>query len=250
MANTLFHERVNGERLAYRRDTGRAPGILWLGGFHSNMDGTKAEALGAWAAENRRAYLRFDYFGHGRSSGEFARGTISRWRDDALTVLDELAEGPQVLVASSMGGWIATLVARARPERIAGMLLIAPAPDFTEALAWEKMPPEIRREVMEKGFWMRPSEYEEPYPITRDLIEDGRTNFVLDKKVALKAPVRILHGTEDKDVPWQHGHRLLDVLEGDVTFTLVKGADHRMSSPRELKLIERALESLIAEIEA
>lgn len=250
MADIQFLERSNGERLAYRRDTGREPGILWLGGFHSNMDGIKAKAIAAWAERNGRANLRFDYFGHGQSSGNFSLGTISRWRDDALAVLDQLTRGPQILVASSMGGWIATLLALARPERIAGLLFIAPAPDFTEALAWEKMPPEIRREVMEKGFWMLTSEYEEPYPITRALIEDGRTNFVLDKKLVLPAPVRILHGTADKDVPWQHGVRLMDVFDGDVTFTLVKGGEHRLSTPAQLRLIERALESLVKDIAA
>lgn len=247
MADLQFHACVDGERLAYRFDRGREPSILWLGGFHSDMGGTKAESLAAWARAAGRSFLRFDYYGHGQSSGEFRFGTISRWRDDALAVLDKLAEGPQILVGSSMGGWIATLLAQVRPERIAGMLLIAPAPDFTEALAWEQMSPDIRRQIIEQGFWMRPAD--EPYPITRELIEDGRKNFVLDKALTLSAPVRILHGTADQDVPWQHGKRLLEVLNGDVTFTLVKDADHRMSSPQQLQLIERTLEGLLKDID-
>jgi pimeloyl-ACP methyl ester carboxylesterase len=248
MNDPSFLKRADGERLAYRFDKGRGPGIVWLGGFHSSMDGVKAQAVGAWARKSRHACLRFDYFGHGLSSGAFMDGTISRWRDDALAALDELTHGPQVLVASSMGGWIATLLAHQRPERIAAMLLIAPAPDFTEVLAWELMPPAIRKDVMEQGYWMRPSEYEEPYPITRALIEDGRRNFVLDKPLRLSFPVRILHGEADRDVPWEHGYRLLDVMLGDVNFMLVKGADHRLSSPEHLKLIESGLESLMQEI--
>jgi pimeloyl-ACP methyl ester carboxylesterase len=248
MTKPRFLQRVNDGRLAYRHDAGRVPGILWLGGFHSNMDGIKAEAVSAWARKSGRSCLRFDYSGHGLSAGDFKDGTISAWRDDALAVLDEVAEGPQVLVGSSMGGWIATLIAHSRPERIAAMLLIAPAPDFTEALAWAKMPPEIRSEILEKGYWMRPSDYEEPYPITRALIEEGRQNLVLDKPLKLTFPVRILHGEADKDVPWEHGYRLLDVLHGDIKFTLVKGADHRLSSPEHLKLIEAELDSLVREI--
>ncbi len=248
MNEPRFLQRVNDGRLAYRHDRGRAPGVVWLGGFHSNMDCIKATAVSAWARRSGRACLRFDYSGHGLSAGDFKDGTISHWRDDALAVLDELVDGPQLLVASSMGGWIATLLAHDRPERIAAMLLIAPAPDFTEAIAWAQMTPKIRKEIMQKGSWMRPSEYEEPYPITRGLIEDGRHNLVLDKPLMLNFPVRILHGENDKDVPWEHGYRLLDVMNGDVNFTLVKGADHRMSSPEHLKLIEASLDSLVREI--
>lgn len=249
MADPTFHDRADGERVAFLRTEGRGPGLLWLGGFHSDMSGIKAQSLAMWAERRGRAFVRFDYFGHGRSSGDFRNGTISRWRDDALEVLDTITSGPQVLVASSMGGWIALLLARLRPERIAGMVLIAPAPDFTEALMWAKMPEDIRRQIMETGSWLRPSEYEEPYPITRQLIEDGRNNLVLDRPLALRVPVRVLHGTADRDVPWQHGLRALDVLDGDVTFTLVKGADHRMSSPQALKLILETVEALLETVE-
>ncbi len=188
--------RAAGEHIAYLRREGKTPGVVWLGGFHSDMAGTKAEALDAWAARpprverpsraerppprRGRAYVRFDYFGHGLSSGAFRDGTISRWRDDALAVLDELCTGPQVLVGSSMGGWIALLVALARPEKVAGLLLIAPASDFTETLVWQQMTPDVQLEIMEKGEWQRPSLYdEESYPITRTLIEDGRKHLVL-----------------------------------------------------------------------
>lgn len=249
MADPLFLDRINGERVAYIRTDGRGPGILWLGGFHSDMNGIKAQAIAAWAARTGHASVRFDYYGHGRSSGDFRQGTISHWRNDALAILKTVAKGPQILVASSMGAWIAMLLAHARPERIAGMLLVAPAPDFTEALMWAKMPSEIRRQIMEEGRWLRRSDYEEPYPITRELIEDGRQNLVLDRPLNLDVPVRILHGMADRDVPWEHGFKLMDVLEQGATFTVVKDADHRMSTPENLMLIERTLEGLIEDIE-
>ncbi|HUO97409.1 MAG TPA: alpha/beta hydrolase [Rhizomicrobium sp.] len=250
MPDPSFLNLVNGERVAYRCREGRGPGVLWLGGFHSDMNGNKAQALAAWGARTGRAFLRFDYFGHGASSGEFRQGTLSRWRDDALAVLDRVAQGPQVIVGSSMGGWIALMLARLRPERIAGMVLIAPAADFTEVLMWERMPPEIRRQILEEGCWLRPVPDAEPYPVTRALIEDGRSNLVLTSKIAPQFPVRILHGLADTDVPWQHGVRVAETIEGDVTVTLVKGSDHRMSGPRELELIERTLGILLEDIGA
>jgi len=247
MAGPLTFARSDGETIAYYAEVGQSPGILWLGGFHSDMTGTKAQAFSAWAARQRRAFLRFDYFGHGASSGDFAEGTISRWRDDALAVLDDLTTGPQILVGSSMGGWIATLLTRARPERVAGLLLIAPAPDFTEDLVWAKMPPDIRRVVMEEGQYLHDCPPEPPCPITRRLIEDGRNNLVLQSAIAVNGPVRIVHGSADGDVPWQHGARLLDCLKGDVRFTVIQGADHRMSSPDNLRLIESTLEIMLKE---
>jgi pimeloyl-ACP methyl ester carboxylesterase len=245
---TEFLPRPDGERIAYHRIGGRGPGLMWLGGFNSDMNGTKAQAVEAFAVREGRASVRFDYFGHGRSSGAFRDGTISRWRDDALAVLDSLTEGPQVLIGSSMGGWITTLVAAVRPERIAAIVLIAPAPDLTEDLMWNRMPPEIRNEVLTKGSWFYQPEDAEGYPITRALIESGRENLVLGKPLALNVPVRILHGTDDRDVPWQHGARLLDVYQGDVTFTLVKGADHRLSSEANLHLLERTLETVLKDL--
>jgi len=248
MPDPSYLPRSDGERVAYRLQPGSSPGVLWLGGFHSDMNGIKAQALASWGARMGRAVLRFDYFGHGESSGDFVRGTISRWRDDALAVLDGVVQGPQVVVASSMGGWIALILARLRPQRIAGMLLLAPAADFTEALIWERMPQDVRREVMEKGSWLRRSQYEAPYPITRQLIEDGRRNLVLDSKIAPQFPVRIIHGLADPDVPWQHGLRAADTIEGEVTVTLVKNGDHRLSTPRDIKLIERTLDGLLEDV--
>lgn len=240
--------RRDGEQIAYDRAAGRGPGLLWLGGFHSDMNGTKAQALAAFAAREGRACVKFDYFGHGASSGAFADGTISRWRDDALAVLDGLTTGPQVLIGSSMGGWIATLVAKARPERVAAMILIAPAPDFTEELMWKQMPSEIRTQIIEAGHWDYQPENGEGYPITRGLIEDGRHNLVLGRTLALNVPVRILHGTDDRDVPWQHGAKLLDVYTGDVTFTLVKGAGHALSTEANLHLIEQTIVNVLKDI--
>nr|TFG53638.1 MAG: alpha/beta hydrolase [Hyphomicrobiales bacterium] len=242
-------KREDGETIAYLKRDGVAPGLVWLGGFNSDMMGTKAEALDAWASDRGRAYIRFDYFGHGQSSGDFRNGTISRWRDDALAVLDTLCERPQILVGSSMGGWVAILVALARPEKVKGLLLIAPAPDFTEALMWAEMTDEVRRQIMETGEWERPSAYgEDPYPITRGLIEDGRKNLLLGGPIVLSCPVRILQGMKDLDVPWQHAMKLVERLEGDAAITLVKQGDHRLSTEQDLVRIRAAADALLAEI--
>jgi|WetSurMetagenome_2_1015567.scaffolds.fasta_scaffold131711_2 pimeloyl-ACP methyl ester carboxylesterase len=248
MADPNFLALVNGDRLAYHLAEGSGPGILWLGGFHSDMRGTKAEAVADWATRRGRASLRFDYFGHGQSSGDFCDGTISHWRDNALAVLDRLVKGPQILIASSMGGWIAMLLAKQRPGRIAGLLLIAPAADFTEVLMWQRMPEEVRRQLVETGSWLHRPENDEAYPITRGLIEDGRNNLVLNSTLEPSYPVRILHGMADTDVPWQHGLKLAETIKGDVTFTLVQQATHRMSRPSDLKLIERTLDGLVEDI--
>ncbi len=240
--------RDDGEAIAYRRRDGRSPGIVWLGGFHSDMAGTKAEALDLWAAEKGRAFLRFDYFGHGLSTGAFRDGTITRWRDDALAVMDALCDGPQILVGSSMGGWIALLAALARPEKIRGLLLLAPAPDFTEALMWEEMPATVRTEIMETGEWIRPSQYEEPYPITRRLIEDGRRHLLLGGPIALSCPVRILQGMKDPDVPWRHAVKLAECLQGNPVVTLVKEGDHRLSTPEDITRLKETLEGLLVGI--
>jgi len=185
-----------GYRLAYRRVEGRGPTVVWLGGFRSDMIGTKAEVLAAWAERTGRGFVRFDYFGHGESEGRFEDGTIGRWREDALAVIDELAQGPLVLVGSSMGGWIASLLALARPARIKAMVLIAPAADFTSALMEPGMPADARAELAATGVWLRPSDYGDPYPITRALLEDGRAWSVLPKdgggRIAFDGPVRIL----------------------------------------------------------
>ena len=238
--------REDGETIAYLRRGGKSPGVVWLGGFHSDMNGTKAQALDAWAEARGRAYLRFDYFGHGASSGAFRDGTITRWRDDALAVLDNLCGGPQVLVGSSMGAWIALLIARARPKNVAALLLLAPAADFTEALIWARMTPDIRREVMERGEWQRPSAYGDgPYPITRALIEDGRRHLLLDASIELDCPVHILQGMKDPDVPWQHALKLVEKLSGNPLLTLIKNGDHRLSTPEDIARMAHTLDAIL-----
>ena len=197
-----------GERLAWRRVAGTGPTVVWLGGFRSDMAGTKAQALADWALANGRSYLRFDYFGHGESSGDFGQGTITRWRADALAAIEALTEGELVLIGSSMGGWIACLAAMAVPERVRALVLVAPAPDFTEKLMRPEIPPEGLHELNRDGVWYRPSEYGEPYPITRALLDDGARWSILEASgVAIEAPVRILQGGEDPDVPWRQGAR-------------------------------------------
>ena len=239
--------REDGETIAYLKRGGKSPGAVWLGGFHSDMNGTKAQALDAWADSRGRAYLRFDYFGHGASSGAFRDGTITRWRDDALAVLDKLCDGPQVLVGSSMGAWIALLIARARPKKVAALLLLAPAADFTEALIWARMTPDIRREVTERGAWQRPSAYGDgPYPITRALIEDGRRHLLLDAPIELGCPVHILQGMKDPDVPWQHALKLVEKLSGNPVLTLITNGDHRLSTPEDIDLIAHTLDAILA----
>lgn len=239
--------RPDGERIAWRRVAGRGPTIVWLGGFRSDMTGAKADALAAWALAEGRAYLRFDYLGHGASSGDFrAKGTITRWREDTLAVLDELVEGPVVLVGSSMGGWLACLATMARAERIKAMLLIAPAPDFTEKLMKPEIPPQGRAALAADGVWLRPSEYGDPYPITSALLDDGaRWSILGPQAVPITVPVRILQGAADPDVPWRHALELAQALKGqDVVFSLIKDGDHRLSRPQDLDLLVQAVAQL------
>jgi pimeloyl-ACP methyl ester carboxylesterase len=245
-----FLPRGDGERLAFVKRNGRAPGIVWLGGFKSDMEGNKARALDAWAARHGRPVVRFDYFGHGRSTGNFREGTITRWRDDALAVIDTLTSGRQILIGSSMGAWLALLCAMLRPGRVAGLLLIAPATDFTETLLWRRLPDEARRAIEENGEWLSPSAYyREPYPITRALIEDGRNHLLLDRgPLRLGRPVQILQGMRDPDVPWRHAVALAEMLEGEVKLVLVRNGDHRLSTPSDLRLLERELGVLIDDL--
>jgi len=217
---------------------GGAPGLFWLSGFNSDMAGTKALALDAWAAEHGRACVRFDYSGHGESGGAFTDGTIGRWLEEALAVFDRCCRGPTVAVGSSMGGWIALLLARELKRRgtpLAGLVLIAPAPDFTEELMWKSFSDEVKREIETTGVWMRPSEYGDPYPITRGLIEDGRTHLLLGAGIDIGCPVRILQGAQDPDVPWQHAFRLAECLPSDdVVLTMIRDGDHRLSRPQDI----------------
>jgi pimeloyl-ACP methyl ester carboxylesterase len=238
-------------RIAVRQQTGAGPGLFWLSGYKSDMKGTKAEALARWAAANGRACTRFDYSGHGESSGAFTDGTIGRWLEDALTVFDACSRGRQVLIGSSMGGWLALLMLRALRQRaeaaaapVAGMVLIAPAVDFTEELMWRRFTPAIKQELAEKGVWRRPSEYspEEPYLITRALIEEGRSHLLLGGMIETGCPVRILQGVEDADVPWQHAVELVSRLASDdVVLTLVKDGDHRLSRAEDIERLIAAV---------
>jgi len=247
MAETTgYLTRDDGARLAWKRVEGRGPTVVWLGGFKSDMAGTKAQALADWARASGRAYLRFDYFGHGISDGEFREGTISRWRADALAVLDHLVEGRAVLVGSSMGGWLACLVAMAAPARIAALVLVAPAADFTEKLMRPGLPPDGRAALARDGVWLRPSPYgAEPYPITRTLLEDGARWSILDSEIPIDVPVRVLQGGEDPDVPWRHALELAQAIKGqDVVFTLIKDGDHRLSRPQDIARLIAAVDEL------
>ena len=239
-----------GRRIAFHRTAGRGPGVVFLGGFRSDMGGTKALALQAWAERQGRAFLRFDYSGHGESSGDFLDGCIGDWAEDAVAAISALTEGPQVLVGSSMGGWISLLVARALPARVAGLVGIAAAPDFTEDSMWAGFDAAQRAELAATGRVALPSEYsDEPYVITRRLIEDGRNHLVLRAPLRLPFPVRLLQGTADADVPPKVALRLLDHADSpDLRLTLVKGADHRFSTPECLRMIETALEDVLAQI--
>ena len=221
--------------LAWRRISGQGPTVLWLGGFASDMGGTKAQALADWAKNAGRDFLRFDYFGHGQSGGDFRHGTITRWRQDALAVLDNLTEGPVVLAGSSMGGWLACLTALSRRERVAAMVLAAPAADFTEKLISPVLTKAARDAIARDGEWLRPSAYGDGYPITRGLLDDGERWSILDAEIPITCPVRILHGAADPDVPWRHGLDLALALQGpDVTFTLLRDGDHRLSRDQDL----------------
>jgi pimeloyl-ACP methyl ester carboxylesterase len=246
MADTRFLTTAQGRRLAYDQISGRGPGIVFLHGFRSDMDGTKAVHLADWARANGRAFLRFDYSGHGKSSERFEDGAIGDWFEDASAAITTLTDGPQVLVGSSMGGWIALLVARMMPSRVAALVGIAAAPDFTEDSMWANASTAQREALLRDGRIERPSDYaDEPYIITRRLIEEGRTQLVLRDPLHLPFPVRLLQGTADVDVPPSVALRLLDHATGpDIRLNLVKGADHRFSSPADLELLCRTVAEL------
>ncbi len=232
-----------GVDLAFRRLEGAGPTFVWLSGFKSDMAGTKAERLAQWAEARGQAYLRFDYSGHGKSGGQFEDGTISRWLADALAVIDAESDGPLVLIGSSMGAWISLLAARARPERVKGMLLIAPAVDFTEKLLLPSLDEAALRQIERTGRWLRPSEYEpEPFVITRALIEDGRKHLLMDKPFPFDGPIRILQGQTDPDVPASHALELAALLRtDDLWIDLIDDGDHRLSRPQDLeKLVKTA----------
>jgi len=264
--NGLKFLEIGGEsgrrRIAVRERPGAGPGLLWLSGYKSDMQGTKAAALADWAKTQGRACVRFDYSGHGESNGAFTDGTIGRWLADALAVFDACCRGRQILIGSSMGGWLALLMVKAlrqrpppfpppqaaedkeaAPASVAGLVLIAPAVDFTEELMWKRFTPAIRRELEENGVWARPSAYaDEPYLVTRQLIEEGRNHLLLGGMIETGCPVRILQGVEDPDVPWRHAVELVSRLASDdVVLTLVKDGDHRLSRPEDIERLIRAV---------
>ena len=241
-------DRGDGVELAWGKHEGRSPTVVFFTGFRSDMTGDKASRLAAFCADRGQAMLRFDYAGHGASGGRFEDGTIGTWTADALAAIDRLTEGPLILVGSSMGGWIALLVALARRDRVAAVVGIAAAPDFTEALLWQAMSFEHRETLMQRGVIYVPSEYGDPTPFTRALIEDGRNHLLLTGPIALDCPVRLLHGQCDADVPWEMTLRIAEeVTSPDVEVTLVKDGDHRLSRPQDLALLCRILAALLGE---
>ena len=245
MSETEFIETPQGRRIAYNKISGDGPGVIFLGGFRSDKEGTKAIYLQEWAEKSGRAFLRFDYSGHGESSEAFEDGCIGDWAQDAAAVLTVLTEGPQILVGSSMGGWVSLLLARKFPNRIAGLVGIAAAPDFTEDGFWADFSQGAKESVMEYGSISLPSEYGEPLVITKRLIEDGRTNLVLRDPLELPFPTRFLQGTDDEDVSQDTALKLLEHASGpDISLTLVKGADHRFSTPECLEMITTAIEEI------
>jgi pimeloyl-ACP methyl ester carboxylesterase len=246
----LDERRIALLKVPAREKGAKAPGIFWLGGFKSDMRSTKASALLAWAEEQGQAALAFDYSGHGESSGAFEAGTIGRWFEEALAIFRAETRGPQIVVGSSMGGWIALLLARAlaaaaEANRLQGLVLIAPAVDFT-AHMWEGFSADVRRTIETQGKWLRPSQYSpEPYPITRQLIEDGKNHLLLGGTIRTHAPVHILQGMQDPDVPWTRATLLIEHLAGDpAVLTLVKDGDHRLSREEDLQRLFAAIEAM------
>jgi pimeloyl-ACP methyl ester carboxylesterase len=239
--------REDGATIAYRRSAGKAPCVVFLGGFMSDMSGTKAARLHEFCAARGQAFVRFDYFGHGASSGDFAQATVGRWKDDTLAVIDRLTEGPLVLVGSSIGGWLMLLAALARPGRVAALVGIASAPDATEALMWPRFPQSLRDTILREGAARVPSAYaSEGYLITRALIEDGKRHL-LPADLRISCPVRLLHGLADEDVPWRTSLELAaKIAADDVQVILVKDGDHRLSREQDLALLLRTIEPLLA----
>ena len=237
-----FLKTESGRLIAYSLSEGKGPGVVFLGGFMSDMTGTKAHSLQAWCEEKKMPFLKFDYSGHGSSSGFFTDGCIGDWADDALATIVKLTKGPQVLVGSSMGGWIALLLAQRIPDRIFGLVTVAAAPDFTEDGIWANFDNQTRKCLLEEGIVSVPSDYGSPYPITKRLIEDGRTHLVLRKPLRLPFPVRLLQGDQDKDVSVELANQLFQHIEGsDVCLTLLKGADHSFSRPNAIALLKTSI---------
>lgn len=250
MGQQQFFTAAHGTKIAYNRLEGKGPGVVFLGGFMSDKEGGKALALEAMCRAQGRAFVRFDYQGHGQSSGKFADGTIGLWAQDAIAVIDALTEGPQILVGSSMGGWISLLAAKARPGRVKGFVGIAAAPDFTVRMWNEEFDEATRKEVLSEGHMMRPCDYgDDPYIITKALIDDGWANRVIAAPLALNIPVRLIQGIDDQDVPWQTAQRIADAITGeDTEIILVPGGDHRLSRDIDLKRLTRVVTNVAEEI--
>jgi pimeloyl-ACP methyl ester carboxylesterase len=250
MTPSQYFTSQHGTKIAYNRLAGKGPGVVFMGGFMSDKEGGKALALEALCRAEGRAFIRFDYQGHGMSSGAFKDGTIGLWAKDAVAVIDALTEGPQILVGSSMGGWISLLAARARPARVKALVGIAAAPDFTVRMWNSEFSDATRAEVIENGFMQRPCDYGgDPYIITRALVEDGWRNRVIAGPLHLDIPVRLIQGTEDPDVPWQTAQKIANAITGDdVEIILVPGGDHRLSRDIDLKRLCRVVGELAKEL--
>lgn len=253
---SFFAPNPGAPRLAFLARKGEnPPGLFWLGGFRSDMRGSKAEFLDSLAERQGRAFLRFDYSGHGESEGAFADGTIGLWAEQAVALFRAQTQGPQIVVGSSMGGWIALLLARAlarlgESARLAGMALIAPAVDFTHELIWPQLPENVREAIQIDGAWMRPADaYGDGYALTKNLFEDGKANSLFGGEIRTFCPVTILQGMADPDVPWGHAMRLMESLAGDpATITLIKDGDHRLSRPQDLAALAKAIELLVGQM--
>jgi pimeloyl-ACP methyl ester carboxylesterase len=238
--------RENGTSIAYNKLEGNSPGLIFMSGFMSDMNGSKALALEQHCQERGLAFLRFDYMGHGNSSGNFADGTIGLWAENALTAFDELTEGPQIIIGSSMGGWMMILTAVSRPERVAGLVGIAAAPDFTEDLLPKQLTKIQLSKIQEDGFVVIPSEYETPYTITKTLLDDGTQHLVLRNEIPLDCPIRLLHGLEDTSVPWETALKIQNMVRSnDVEVTLIKNGDHRLSREEDLEKLKKTVMEIV-----
>lgn len=246
-ASQTLH-RINGATIAYHHTPGLIPGVIFCTGFKSDMQGGKALALEAWCRGRGRQFTRFDYQGHGESSGDFEEGTIGQWRDDALSVLDEVTNGPQIIVGSSMGAWMMLLISLARPERIAGLLGLAPAPDFTEHMRSVALSGAQLASLSSQGYCDIHTQYDDcqPYRIRQTLLDEGGNHLLLHAEIPIEVPVRLIHGLQDPDVPWQRSMDIMDKLRStDVEVQLIKSGQHRLSEPEDLQRMLRTLDGLI-----
>lgn len=252
LQNIVVGEEGQSREIAVLNRPGKTPGLVWLGGYRSDMIGTKAEALDQWACKAGHSCLRHDYSGHGQSGGEFVTGTISRWLEESIAVFEHFSSGPQILVGSSMGGWVAIRMAQelaklGKSERIAGLLLLAPAPDFTHELMLPELTAQMKQDLETKGYMEEPSEYsDEPNIFTKALFDDGETNRVMTGPIETGCPVHILQGMQDKDVPYAHAMKLCEFLPSEnVTMTLIKDGDHRLSREPDIALLLRSVEAMM-----